>query len=63
MERKYSDLMLKNWSNEIKYAEKLVNGEIVTSGTDNGYVINLDPEDFLDLCAGKWPDSCHILSH
>ena len=54
MERKYSDFMLKIWGNDIKHAEKLVSGEIVTSGSDSGYVINIDPEDFLDLCAGKW---------
>ena len=56
MERKYSDFMLKIWGCDIKHAEKLVSGEIVTFGSDSGYVITLDPEDFLDLCAGKWHD-------
>jgi hypothetical protein len=55
--RTFSPLMLKIWGNDILRAEMLVSGEIQTGGIDSGYEVKLDPEDFLDLCAGKWHES------
>ncbi len=55
--REFSPLMLKIWGQDIRRAEGLVSGDIPSGGTDSGYVIELDPEDFLDLCAGKWHES------
>ena len=54
---KFSPLMMKIWGQDIRRAEGLVTGSIPSGGTDSGYVIELDPEDFLDLCAGKWHES------
>lgn len=57
MERKYSDFMIRIWGKDIKRAEDLISGEIQTESIESGYFISLDPEDFLDLCAGTWHEA------
>lgn len=54
--RIYSADMLRIWGRKIKYAEQLMLDveENPNSHDDGSYKIELDPEDFLDLCAGKW---------
>jgi hypothetical protein len=53
--RKYSTEIQRVWRNEIAEAERLVQ-KFEKNTTDDGgeYIVQLDPEDFLDLCAGKW---------
>jgi hypothetical protein len=54
--RKYTAEMQRNWGKEIAKAERLV-ADVKSNPLSHGdgdYVVELDPEDFLDLCAGKW---------
>lgn len=54
--REYSPDIQRVWRKEIAEAERLVQS-IEADPLGNGcgyYVVKLDPEDFLDLCAGKW---------
>ena len=45
------------WFKELAKARKLVDEATKNPGYDNpDYEINLDPEDFLDLCNGKWDE-------
>lgn len=50
--RVYGNDMLRAWRKEIERAESLVKNwrEV----PDEEYRVVLDPDDFLDLCAGKW---------
>ena len=50
--REYSQEMLRVWKKEIDAMEKMVSDS--RSVPDESYLITLDPEDFLDLCCGKW---------
>ena len=52
-ERVYGNEILEFWEAEIRKAEHLVE-TVAPEDIDENYVIKLDPEDFLDLCAGRW---------
>jgi len=51
-DRVYPAEMLRVWGKDIREAESMMAnaGKIA----DERYCVTLDPEDFLDLCAGKW---------
>jgi hypothetical protein len=54
--RKYTEEMQRHWGKEIAGAERLVaaaRADPLSHGCGD-YVVELNPEDFLDLCAGKW---------
>lgn len=52
-ERQYSAQMRRVWGKQIDEAEEMVRK--ATSGSvPERYEVALDPEDFLDLCAGFW---------
>lgn len=56
--REYAQGIRKHWSKEIAQAEKLVEDiEADPMSHEGDYFVQLDPEDFLDLCAGKWHGS------
>ena len=53
--RKYCPGIVRIWGDDIKKAEELVmRGEADPSAVEGIYEVKLDPEDFLDLCAGRW---------
>jgi hypothetical protein len=55
MARNYKAEMRRVWGEDITKAERLVQRAESGEQMDNDeYSIHLDPEDFLDLCAGKW---------
>ena len=54
-ERKYCQEIMRIWKDEIKRAENLISWtEADPEMAEDFYFVPLNPEDFLDLCAGKW---------
>ena len=55
-DRTYCAEILRIWGTDILCAEKLVDDATRNPAgfSDLYYLIKLDPEDFLELCAGKW---------
>lgn len=55
--REYQTEIMRVWGEDISRAEALVGKAERLDETDDvgdWYLVKLDPEDFLDLCAGKW---------
>lgn len=55
-QRTYSADVMRAWRMQIDNAERLVRDveSKIDMHDDGSYKVELDPEDFLDLCAGKW---------